>query len=571
MNELKGTFASVFSGGGGFDAGVVGAGWEPVWAIEYDRDIAGSYRENFGNHIIVENILNINVATYLELMLILLVDWIHFSPPCTNASVANNNAGETELDIALARKIAEFIEVLKPRIVTLENVYTYRDFESWTIIATALLKNGYSLPATGKGKHVANYFHCCTANWGVPQTRTRMIAVARRDGITPSLPPATHAENPVVGLFGKKEKWVGWYASIQDLVPSLPDSQFAQWQLNRLPAKIADHFLPHTQVNSGTLGKFAEQPATTIGAEKPPDRALLVEGHNMNGGKDADADEPAQSVTTSHPPRAFIAPDHVQNMLECGNCGHTWDGEDTNTCPNCNKPDVGFIVPGGNATSFSPRNANEPSRTVGDTEREGNVPRAFIVDDGNSKKGTVKDREAPMATVRTQQSGGTAARAFIIDGKLSTLGRSKILQVHDGEETTVPVVSSPSAFRDTRAFIVQSANSKSNGGIVNLPHDPARTVDTGSPPKALTNGRVVKMTPRALARFQSFPDWYKLPTCTEKKTARKRKTYLVNGGKPDETNPWVVEYLHTDDTLACKIIGNAVPSLFARRLAESLL
>jgi DNA (cytosine-5)-methyltransferase 1 len=44
------------------------------------------------------------------------------------------------------------------------------------------------------------------------------------------------------------------------------------------------------------------------------------------------------------------------------------------------------------------------------------------------------------------------------------------------------------------------------------------------------------MTPRALARFQSFPDWYELP----------------------ERN-----------ALACKIIGNAVPPLLMRRVMEA--
>jgi site-specific DNA-cytosine methylase len=51
----------------------------------------------------------------------------------------------------------------------------------------------------------------------------------------------------------------------------------------------------------------------------------------------------------------------------------------------------------------------------------------------------------------------------------------------------------------------------------------------------LAQGRVVKMTPRALARFQSFPDWYELP----------------------ERN-----------ALACRIIGNAVPPLLMQRVME---
>jgi len=54
----------------------------------------------------------------------------------------------------------------------------------------------------------------------------------------------------------------------------------------------------------------------------------------------------------------------------------------------------------------------------------------------------------------------------------------------------------------------------------------------------LSAGRVVKMTPRALARFQSFPDSYVLPDRA---------------------------------SLACTVIGNAVASLMMRRIVEQLI
>jgi site-specific DNA-cytosine methylase len=54
----------------------------------------------------------------------------------------------------------------------------------------------------------------------------------------------------------------------------------------------------------------------------------------------------------------------------------------------------------------------------------------------------------------------------------------------------------------------------------------------------LSQGRVVQMTPRALARFQSIPDWYKLPD--------------KNG-------------------LACTVIGNGIPSRMGARIIEAML
>jgi site-specific DNA-cytosine methylase len=67
-------------------------------------------------------------------------------------------------------------------------------------------------------------------------------------------------------------------------------------------------------------------------------------------------------------------------------------------------------------------------------------------------------------------------------------------------------------------------------------NEPSPTQGVSAIARGMATGRVVKMTPRALARFQSFPDWYELP-------AR--------------------------NALACKIIGNAVPPLLMRRVMEA--
>jgi DNA (cytosine-5)-methyltransferase 1 len=67
-------------------------------------------------------------------------------------------------------------------------------------------------------------------------------------------------------------------------------------------------------------------------------------------------------------------------------------------------------------------------------------------------------------------------------------------------------------------------------------NEPSPTQGASTIARALVPHRVVKMTPRALARFQSFPDWYELPE---------------------------------HNALACKIIGNAVPPLLMRRVMEA--
>lgn len=91
-----------------------------------------------------------------------------------------------------------------------------------------------------------------------------------------------------------------------------------------------------------------------------------------------------------------------------------------------------------------------------------------------------------------------------------------------------------------RAFILDGT-ALSGGLTVRNENEPIFTVTASSdrrPIRAwLKQGRVVAMTPRALARFQSFPDSYTLPESR---------------------------------TLASTIVGNAVPPLFAQRLLKSI-
>ena len=65
--------------------------------------------------------------------------------------------------------------------------------------------------------------------YGVPQSRRRLILIAVKSGFIPSLPP--------------KQKHVGWYAAIADLVHDLPDSHLADWQLKALPNEIRESLL----------------------------------------------------------------------------------------------------------------------------------------------------------------------------------------------------------------------------------------------------------------------------------------------------------------------------------------
>lgn len=243
------TLTTLFTGGGLADIGFHAAGFESVQGIELDGQICEVAKAN-GIAVTEGNILDFNFRRWQR------TDALHASPPCTNASVANSKGGETALDIALAEKVAEAINYFKPSIFTMENVVNYRNFKSFQIILNALSKEGYFFDAQ----------HVNFADLGVPQSRVRLIVRAIK-GFLPAYPA--------------KEPHNGWYEAIEDLIPTLPESEFAPWQ-DKYITDYSDIFLVDGQKEFNSDGpgiRQKTQPAFTIAASQKhrPMRAFIKE------------------------------------------------------------------------------------------------------------------------------------------------------------------------------------------------------------------------------------------------------------------------------------------------------
>ena len=414
------TFASLFGGGRLADIGALQAGCELLWDVEIDSAIA-EVGSQLGGQTYIQSV------TDMDWRKVEPPDILWASPPCVNFSAAKHNAAETELDMALAQSIVDAIAILKPKAFILENVEAYKKSESLRLIEEPLFSMGYWVH-----REVVN-----SANFGVPQTRRRLILRAVKNGFVPT-------------LTGQK-RWVGWYEAIADLIPSLPESKLAQWQIDRLPEDL--------------------------GASESFSRAVLVESKNAN-------QQYGDGLRLEHEPSTTVITDSKPSY----------------------QPKA-LLIPGANASSFSVREAHEPSRTVGDTERSGNRPRAILIDPAHTIRGaTVRHELEPAMTITSEKMRRPAStpRALLIAGTPNSNGETKSFRHDDQPALTV---------------------TKSTGD-----RQPLRAL--------LDNCRVVSMTSRALARFQTMPDWYELP----------------------EKN-----------TLACKIIGNGVPCLLAQEIIASLM
>jgi len=234
------SFASLFSGIGGADLGLQSAGLEHAWGLEYDASLAELYTDNIGR-CFVQNILDANPIKFDK------VDWLHASPVCKAFSTANTNKGERQLDLDCAQKVADFIKVLQPRWVSIENVEAYRKSKSFYLICDQLGKRDQF----GKSGYWFTWDVLNAADFGVPQARRRLILIACKSGFLPEMP--------------QPEQWNGWYGAIEDLLEDLPDSKLADWQIKRLPDSIKGSFLTEqTNPRRAATVRYESDPAFTL-------------------------------------------------------------------------------------------------------------------------------------------------------------------------------------------------------------------------------------------------------------------------------------------------------------------
>lgn len=206
-----------FSGGGLVEEGLKGI-IDPVVAVEYDEKISGVYRNNFGQHIVTADVRDVDPKELVK-QIDGEVEYFHASPVCKNYSQAKSNHAEVELDKETAASTAEFINAIKPKVVTIENVKGYKDSDAMNTITDALDANGYTWDAD-----VYN-----AADYGGYTNRERLIVRAVRDGKLPAKPE-------------KMARKSGWYEAVADIIPTLTEKKngVAPWMDIRLKADGID-------------------------------------------------------------------------------------------------------------------------------------------------------------------------------------------------------------------------------------------------------------------------------------------------------------------------------------------
>lgn len=164
------TVISLFSGIGGIDLGFMQAGFEIIWANEFDKFACITYRHNFSENALVEgNIKSINARNIPK------ADILSGGFPCQSFSLMGYRRGFNDPRGNLFFEIARIAEITEPEIILLENVRNliYHDNgKTFLTIYNTLASLGYGIKYA-----VLN----ATTHGNIPQDRKRTFIVAFKD------------------------------------------------------------------------------------------------------------------------------------------------------------------------------------------------------------------------------------------------------------------------------------------------------------------------------------------------------------------------------------------------------
>lgn len=184
---------SLFSGAGGLDLGLIQAGNDVIWGNDIDQNATDTYKKNIGQHIICADIKDINIQTIPK------SDVVAGGFPCQGFSQANLLRAVNDDRNQLYKFFYAVIKDKQPRYFIAENVKGILSLGGGSAIKQIISdfeEAGYITDVT-----LVNM-----ADYGVPQTRQRVIIIGQRQDIADEMlfqfPKKTHSKN------GNPQPWV---------------------------------------------------------------------------------------------------------------------------------------------------------------------------------------------------------------------------------------------------------------------------------------------------------------------------------------------------------------------------
>lgn len=233
---------SLFSGAGGLDLGLKQAGNCIVWANDIDFDAVDTYRNNIGGDIVCSDIRDVDVSQMPD------ADVVVGGFPCQGFSLANMHRTADDDRNKLYRFFYKVIKDKRPMYFIAENVKGILSLDKGMAIKS--IKDDFEEAGYDVSVNLVNM-----ADFGVPQTRQRVIILGTRsgEGSLPllRLPSKTHSKDGEV-----LPKWV----TIEEALKHFPDPDAP----NNVPNHDYSKYKISTRNFTGHRATDPKKPCPTI-------------------------------------------------------------------------------------------------------------------------------------------------------------------------------------------------------------------------------------------------------------------------------------------------------------------
>ncbi len=225
-NKIK--VIDLFCGAGGLSLGFFKGKneqrFEGILAIDNDKAAIATYNANFGDHGVA-----VNIEEWLNEHDVPAADVVIGGPPCQGFSLLNKNR-TGDIRRALWEPYMDFIEKSGASVFVMENVPGLLTSEEFISIKERAEQIGFVL----LNPKVLN-----TADYGVPQTRKRTIAIGVKKSkfmldLLPEFPPAPSHQAP-----DKKGNLPAWL-TVKEFISNLPEPVGTEIRSETAPLDI--HF-----------------------------------------------------------------------------------------------------------------------------------------------------------------------------------------------------------------------------------------------------------------------------------------------------------------------------------------
>lgn len=254
--------ASLFSGAGGLDLGLIQAGHKVVWANDIFSDAVETYKLNIGCHISNKDIHDVKSSEIPD------VDLVVGGFPCQGFSVANWGRNDADRRNFLYQEMVRVVRDKQPKFFIGENVKGLVSFakgRALTSIVEDFSDCGYDVKWA-----VLN-----AADYGVPQKRQRVILFGVRkdvkfEGVFP--PRKTHSSPKLKG--GSRTKWVSVGKALKDIPEPTEKHSLKNHTASKYKLRF-NNYIGHRVVDP-------DEPSPTITARGDEKGGVVVIHHPSN-------------------------------------------------------------------------------------------------------------------------------------------------------------------------------------------------------------------------------------------------------------------------------------------------